>query len=73
MYRIINGKYENEEEDININLTPGKIASFKYAPITSCDVERSFNQYKSILHSNRRSFVFENLKQHIIVACNNIN
>jgi len=60
---IINGKYEEEEEeDININLTPGQIASFKYAPITSCDVERSFSQYKSILHSNRRSFVFEKIK-----------
>lgn len=44
MHRIINGEYENEEEDININLTPGKIASFKYAP---CDVERNFSQYKS--------------------------
>lgn len=73
IHRIINGEYENEEEDIDINLTPGKIASFKYAPITSCDVERSFSQYKSILRSNRRSFIFENLKQHIIVACNNIN
>ena len=24
IHRIINGEYENEEEDININLTPGK-------------------------------------------------
>jgi len=63
----INGEYEEEEEDFNINLTPGQIASFKYPPITSCDVERSFNQYKFILRSNRQSFVFENLKQHIIV------
>ncbi|KAL4100716.1 hypothetical protein QTP88_020750 [Uroleucon formosanum] len=59
----INGEYE-EEEDVNINLTLGQIGSFKYATITSCDMERSFSQYESILRSNRWSFVFENLKQH---------
>ncbi|KAE9544812.1 hypothetical protein AGLY_000354 [Aphis glycines] len=42
---------------IDINLTPGQIALFKYAPITLCDVERSFSQYKSILRSNRRMFL----------------
>jgi hypothetical protein len=64
---IINGEYKEEEEDVNINLIPGQLASFKYAPITSYDVERSFSQYKFILHSNRRSFVFENLEQHIYI------
>ena len=59
---IIIGEYVEEEEDVNINLILGQIESFKYALITSCDVERSFSQYKSILRSNRRSFVFENLK-----------
>lgn len=41
-----------------------QIASFKSnAPITSCDVEKNFSQYKSILRSNVRSFIifkFEN-------------
>jgi len=69
MHRFISGEYENEKEDIYINLTPGQIVSLKYAPITSCDFERSFSQYKSILRSNRRSFVFKYLKQHIIEAC----
>jgi hypothetical protein len=44
---------------------------FKYAPITSVDVERSFSIYKNLLSSNRRSFEFENLKKSFIVQCNN--
>jgi len=36
---IINSEYKKEEKDANINLTPGQITPFKYAPITSCDVE----------------------------------
>jgi len=43
---------------------------FKYAPITSVDVERSFSIYKNLLSSNRRSFEFENLKKSFIVQCN---
>lgn len=42
----------------------------KFAPIVSCEVERSFSQYKSILRDNRQSFLFENLKKYVIVACN---
>lgn len=43
---------------------------FKYAPITSVDVERSFSVYKNLLSSNRRSFEFENIKKSFIVQCN---
>lgn len=42
---------------------------FNYAPLTSCDVERSFSTYKSILADNRRSFKFDNLKEVLIVNC----
>lgn len=42
---IINGEYETEdEENVNITLSPGQIASFKSAPITPCDVQRNFSQ-----------------------------
>jgi hypothetical protein len=44
---------------MELNLSPSEI---KYAPITSCDVERSFSWYKSVLRPNRRTFHFENLK-----------
>lgn len=51
---IINDECETKEY-VNNTLTPGQIVSFKYVPITSCNVESSFNQYKFILRSNRRS------------------
>jgi hypothetical protein len=44
---------------------------FKYAPITSVDVERRFSVYKNLLFSNRRFFEFENLKKSFIVQYNN--
>lgn len=47
------------------------ITFFKYAPITSCDVERSFSRYKTILSDNRRGFSFDNLKMHVVISCNN--
>ncbi|KAJ4451560.1 hypothetical protein ANN_03029 [Periplaneta americana] len=37
------------------------IPLFKYARLTSCDVERSFSQYKSLFRDNRQAFVMENL------------
>jgi hypothetical protein len=55
----IQEKYEAQE-----------IASFKFAPITSCDVERSFSVYKSILSDNRKSFLFSNLKMYFVTNCN---
>ncbi|KAL4085052.1 hypothetical protein QTP88_027890 [Uroleucon formosanum] len=64
---ILNGN--NVDEDFP-NLTPGEVTKFRYAKITSCDVERSFSKYKNILRSNRRSFIFENLKHHVVVSCN---
>lgn len=46
------------------------IVYFKYAPITSVDVERSFSAFKTILSNNRRAFEFENLRKHLIIQCN---
>lgn len=34
------------EQNISVNLTAEEISNFKYAPITSCKVERSFSMYK---------------------------
>jgi hypothetical protein len=47
MCNIINGEYKPEEKYVNITLNPEQITSFKYAPTTLCDEERSFSQYKS--------------------------
>jgi hypothetical protein len=43
---------------------------FKYAPMTSCDVKRSFSSYKTILSNNRRRFSLEAFKMHIVVYWN---
>ncbi len=42
---------------------------FKFATITSCDVERSFSIYKPILSDNRKHFLFDNLKMHFVNHC----
>ena len=47
-------------------LSPSEISAFLYESITSCDVERSFSVYKSILAYNRKTFEFENLR----IFCN---
>lgn len=64
---VINGA-GNEDEDLQ--LTPLELTAFKYAPITSCDVERSFSDFKNILSDRRTSFNMENLKMVCVVQCN---
>lgn len=43
---------------------------FKYAPVTSVDVERSFSVYKWILSERRRKLTPEHLEQLLIISCN---
>lgn len=42
----------------------------KYAPLTSCECERSFSQYKNFLRLNRLSFTEENIKYHHLISYN---
>ena len=53
-----------------LNLSPSDLIKFKYAPTTSCDVERSFSRYKAILSDQRRSFTMDNLRRYLVVNCN---
>jgi hypothetical protein len=57
-------------EDIKIDYSIDEISCFKYAAITSCDVERSFSKYKSVLSDRREGFTVENLKCVLILNCN---
>lgn len=57
-------------DDYVINLSPYEITLFKYCPVTSSDVERVFSRYGNLATDNRQNFLFENLKQHVIVHCN---
>ncbi|MGM3150920.1 hypothetical protein, partial [Escherichia coli] len=50
----------NGESQINLKYSIEEISAFKYAPITSCEAERSFSVFKSILSEKRTSFNFEN-------------
>ena len=45
------------------------LSKFKYAPITSVDVERSFFTYKYMYTDRRHTFLQENFEKHVIVNC----
>jgi hypothetical protein len=55
----------NEQE-----LSANDFTLFKYSPVTSCEVERSFSRYKILLSDNRRALQLDNFKVHVIVHCN---
>lgn len=44
-------------------------SKYKYAPVTSCDVERSFSAYKLILTEKRHNFTPANLEKHLVIYC----
>ena len=46
------------------------LSSFKFAPITSVDVERSFSKYKTLLSDKRYSFTESNFEMHLVVNYN---
>ena len=50
--------------------SPSELANFEYAPITSVDIERTFSTLKHVLNDRRLNFSFENLKQILVVNCN---
>jgi len=53
---------------MNQNITVTDIPYFKYAPVSSVDVERSL--FKTILSDNGPGFTFENLKKIMTVQYN---
>lgn len=66
---ILNGE-QTSTEGLPEDLTSQDMVYFKYAPITSVDVERSFSAYKNILSDRRRRLKFENIRKMLIVQCN---
>lgn len=62
---FINGMGELLPETISSNVAP----KFKYCPVTSVDVERSFSNYKNILTDRRHNLTTENLEKYLIVNC----
>jgi len=64
-YEVISGK-----KDVNLDITPTLLNCFKYALITSVDVERSFSLYKHILSNRRFNFNEHNLEMYLIINFN---
>ena len=62
--RVISGEIVDD-----LQISPTLIPLYKFAPLTSCDVERSFSVYKSILSDNRTNFTPEHLEQYLICNC----
>jgi len=56
-----------KHSSINLELSPSDIMCFKYVPITSVDVERSFSRFKNILRPNRQHLTFDSLKEIVII------
>jgi len=62
----INNILNHNAKDLS-GLEPVKnedIAKYKFAPTTSCDVERSFSAYKMIFAEKRQSLLIDNTVQH---------
>lgn len=62
----LNGSKVTPTTEYNVS----EVLAFKYAPMNSADVERSFSFYKNIFRSNRQNFLFENLCQYVVIYCN---
>lgn len=65
------GKILDGQNNDDFDMLPNLIPLYKYAPLTSCDVERSFSVYKTILTDNRCRITPENLEKHLICNCEN--
>ena len=56
--------------DMIEGLSAAEVLSFKYSPITSCDVERSFSKLKQVLSDKRRSLTMKHLTWILVTLCN---
>lgn len=71
--KAINAIISGDNIDLDkfgINLSSAEIAAFKWSPITTCDVERSFSKYKFILNDRRFNLSEIHLKYYFIVNLN---
>jgi len=69
--KVLSGKEDNIKNlDLPEDITANDLLYFKYAPLTSADVKRSFSMLKNLLADNRRSFKLENIKKTLIIQCN---
>ena len=70
LIKKIRNVLEGKSEENIPKLSPADIASFKHAPLTFVEVERTFSKLKHLLSDRRLSFTAENMKKMIIASCN---
>lgn len=66
----INSILNGQQLQLNANFTPEQLSCFKFAPITSCDVERSFSKYKYLYNQRKHCYEFDNFAKTLIISCN---
>lgn len=66
----INKILQGVPEPIPKHLSTSEVGLFKFAPLTSVSVERSFSEFKAFMRTNRCSFSEENLRYHLILLFN---
>ena len=66
---LLSGNTKDTKNDFIQQISISDLTMFQYAPTVSCDVERVFSVYKTVLVDNR-SFNFDNLKDHLVIKCN---
>jgi hypothetical protein len=66
-YKTIKTYSEVENQIVNLYITPIFLNYFKYAPITSVNVECIFSLYKHILSNRRYYFQKHNLEMYLII------
>jgi hypothetical protein len=68
--KILSGENNASISNLDVNLTVKEVMNLEFSPITSCDVERTFSRYKSLLTDKRRNYTFDNLKMTFVTLCN---
>jgi hypothetical protein len=66
---VLEGADQVDFEDLK-DLSVSDIECYKYARFVSCDVERTFSQYKSFFRDNRHRFMMHNLKMTFVTHSN---
>jgi hypothetical protein len=69
---VLEGEDQVDFEDLK-DLIVSDMECYMYASLVSCDVERTFSQYKSFFRDNRHRFTMHNLKMTFVTHCNSVS
>lgn len=57
-------------DDLPSEVPAEKAKYFKYCPVTSVEVERTFSAFKLLLTERRQNLTVQHLEKHIVIYCN---